>query len=186
MPHDPKVIPIMRGRLVLVAERHGTPRVLVTSAVRNLGYPAKACSTAADALAFLALHPDGVQCLLADVGLPDMDGRELAARALAIVPGLRVVLMVAPGDDAVQRPIPSFGGLPVRGQAGVPRSTRRHARGTDRPTGEGAEPPAVHGPAAGATSPLRQSPGLKRADPPRRHAAAGRADRAGASRPALR
>ncbi len=112
MPHDPKVIPIMRGRLVLVAERHGTPRVLVTSAVRNLGYPAKACSTAADALAFLALHPDGVQCLLADVGLPDMDGREVATRALAIVPGLRVVLMVAPGDDALQRPIPSFGGLP--------------------------------------------------------------------------
>jgi CheY-like chemotaxis protein len=112
MPHDPKVIPIMRGRLVLVAERYGTPRVLVTSAVRNLGYPATACSTAADALAFLKLHPDGVQCLLADVGLPDMHGRELAARALAIVPGLRVVLMVAPGDDAVQRPIPGFGGLP--------------------------------------------------------------------------
>jgi hypothetical protein len=51
MPHDPKVIPILRGRLVLVAERYGTPRVLVTSAVRNLGYPAKACPTGADALA---------------------------------------------------------------------------------------------------------------------------------------
>jgi CheY-like chemotaxis protein len=112
MPYDPQVIPITRGRLVLVAERYGTPRVLVTSAVRNLGYPAKACSTAADALAFLTLHPDGVQCLLADVGLPDMHGRELAARALAIVPGLRVVLMVSPGDDAVQRPLPGFGGLP--------------------------------------------------------------------------
>jgi CheY-like chemotaxis protein len=111
MPHDPKVIPIMRGRLVLVAERYGTPRVLVTSAVRNLGYPATACSTAADALAFLTLRPDSVQCLLADVGLPDMDGRDLAARALALVPGLRVVLMVAPGHE-VQRPIPGFGGLP--------------------------------------------------------------------------
>ncbi len=55
MPHDSKVIPIMRGRLVLVAERYGTPRVLVTGAVRNLGYPATACSTAADALAFLKL-----------------------------------------------------------------------------------------------------------------------------------
>jgi hypothetical protein len=41
MPHDPKVIPIMRGRLVLVAERYGTPRVLLTSAVRHLGYPAR-------------------------------------------------------------------------------------------------------------------------------------------------
>jgi hypothetical protein len=57
----------MRGRLVLVAERYGTPRVLVTSAVRDLGYPAKAFSTAADVLAFLRLHPGGVQCLLADL-----------------------------------------------------------------------------------------------------------------------
>jgi hypothetical protein len=51
MPHDSKVIPIMRGRLVLVAERYGTPRVLVSSAVRDLGYPAKAFSTGADTLA---------------------------------------------------------------------------------------------------------------------------------------
>jgi CheY-like chemotaxis protein len=112
MPHDPKVIPIMRGRLVLVAERYGTPRVLVTSAVQHLGYPAKACPTAADALAFLRLHPDAVQCLLADVGLPDMNGRELAARALGLVPGLRVVLMVGPDDPSGQRPLPAFGGLP--------------------------------------------------------------------------
>jgi CheY-like chemotaxis protein len=114
MPHasDPNVIPIMRGRLVLVAERYGTPRVLVSSAVRDLGYPAKACSTGADVLAFLTLHPDGVQCLLADVGLPDMDGRELAARALSIAPGLRVVLMVAPGDPAVQQLLSGSGGLP--------------------------------------------------------------------------
>jgi CheY-like chemotaxis protein len=86
MPHDPKVIPILRGRLVLVAERCGTPRVLVTSAIRSLGYPANACPTGADALAFLRLHADGVHCLLADVGLPDMDGRELAARAVALAP----------------------------------------------------------------------------------------------------
>ena len=108
MPHDPKVIPILRGRLVLVAERYGTAPVLVTSAIRHLGYPAKACPTGADALAFLTLHPDGVQCLLADVGLPDMDGSELAARAVEINSGLRVVLMVAPGT--VQQP--GFRGLP--------------------------------------------------------------------------
>jgi CheY-like chemotaxis protein len=106
MPHDPKVIPILRGRLVLVAERYGTPRVLVTSAIRSLGYPAKACPTGADALAFLRLHADGVHCLLADVGLPDMDGRALAARAVEIVPGLQVVLMAAPHDAAQPAGVP--------------------------------------------------------------------------------
>jgi CheY-like chemotaxis protein len=102
MPHDPKVIPIMRGRLVLVAERYGTPRVLVTSSVRGLGYPAKTFSSGKDVLAFLVLHPLSVQCLLADVSLPDMDGRELAARARDLVPGLRVVLMAAPDDPSGQ------------------------------------------------------------------------------------
>ena len=71
MPHGPKIIPILRGRLVLVAERYGTPRVLVTRAVRDLGYPAKAFSTGADVLAFLTLYPGAVQCLLADLGLPE-------------------------------------------------------------------------------------------------------------------
>jgi CheY-like chemotaxis protein len=114
MPHasDPNVIPIMRGRLVLVAERYGTPRVLVTSAIRSLGYPAKACPTGADALAFLRLHPEGVQCLLAEVGLPDVDGRELAARALALVPSLKVVVMVGPDDTSGQGPVSAFRGLP--------------------------------------------------------------------------
>jgi hypothetical protein len=82
MPHDPTVIPIMRGRLILVAERYGTARVLVTTAVRELGYPAKACATAAEVLAFLTRHGGGVQCVLADLGLPDMDGAELAERAI--------------------------------------------------------------------------------------------------------
>ncbi len=162
MPHadDPTVIPIMRGRLVLVAERYGTPRVLVTSAIRSLGYPAKACPTGADALAFLHLHPGGVKCLLADVGLPDMDGRELAVRALELVPALRVVLMVGPGDATRQRPLPAFGGLTLHHQASVPRSPGRHARGAARPSGDGPERPAVHGPAAAKTTALRQSPGV--------------------------
>jgi CheY-like chemotaxis protein len=102
MPHDSKVIPIMPGRLVLVTERYGTPRVLLTTAVQELGYPAKAFSTAADTLVFLKLHPGRVQCLLADLGLSDMDGGELATRARDLVPGLRVVLMAAPGDPSQQ------------------------------------------------------------------------------------
>jgi CheY-like chemotaxis protein len=111
MPHHPKVIPIMRGRLVLVAERYGTPRVLVTRAVRDLGYPAKAFSTGADTLAFLKLHPAAAQCLLADLGLPDMEGGEVAERARDLVPGLRVVLMAA-GDPSEQALLRGYQDLP--------------------------------------------------------------------------
>jgi hypothetical protein len=89
MPHDPKVIPILRGRLVLVAERYGTPRVLVTSAVRALGYPAKACSTAAEVLAFLTRHRDDVQCVLADLGRVWCGPRSSSAGHAAWRPGSR-------------------------------------------------------------------------------------------------
>jgi len=97
MPHasDPPVIPIMRGRFVLVAERYQTARVLVMQMARALGYPARSCPTGQDALAFVRLHPGSVQCLLADLGLPDIDGAELIERARDIIPGLPVVLMVA-------------------------------------------------------------------------------------------
>ena len=111
MSHDPTVIPLMRGRLVLVAERYGTPRVLLTSAVRDLGYPATAFSSGAEILAFLKLHPGGVQCLLTDLGLPDMDGGELAERARDLVPGLRVVLMAA-GDRSEQAFLRGYQDLP--------------------------------------------------------------------------
>lgn len=47
--------------------------------VRELGYPARACETAKEALVF-TLHPGGVQCLMADLGLSDMDGGELIER----------------------------------------------------------------------------------------------------------
>ena len=112
MPHGPKIIPIMRGRLFLVAERYGTARVLVTRAVRDLGYPAKAFCTGADVLAFLTLHPGAVQCLLADLGLPDMDGGELAERAIDLVPGLRVVLMVTRDHPAADLLLSGYRDLP--------------------------------------------------------------------------
>jgi hypothetical protein len=38
MPHDPTVIPIMRGRRVLVAERYGTPSGWNTSSPRLIDH----------------------------------------------------------------------------------------------------------------------------------------------------
>jgi CheY-like chemotaxis protein len=103
--HDSTVIPIMRGRLVLVTERFGTPRVLVPSYVRALGYPAKPCSTGTEAPSFLSLHPAAFSAS-GDLSLPDMDGGEVIEPALDLVPRLRVVVMVAPGDQAVADLLP--------------------------------------------------------------------------------
>jgi CheY-like chemotaxis protein len=96
MPYDPKVIPIMRDRLVLVAEPDAVARMLLTSMVRDLGYPAEACSSGTDVLTFLTRHPLGVQCVLIDLALPDLDGGEVIERALELVPRISVILMVGP------------------------------------------------------------------------------------------
>jgi CheY-like chemotaxis protein len=113
---DPTIIPIMRGRLVLVTERYGTPRALVTAYVRSIGYPARPCASGTEALAFLSRHRGGVQCLLAEMGLADMDGGELAERAVDLVPGLRVVVMAAPGDPAEQHLLRGYRDLPCLGK----------------------------------------------------------------------
>lgn len=96
MPYDPKVIPIMRDRLVLVAEPDAVARMRLTSMVRDLGYPAEACSSGADVLTFLTRHPLGVQGVLVDIELPDLGGGEVIERALELVPRIGVILMTGP------------------------------------------------------------------------------------------
>ena len=126
----PKGHPDHRDRLVLVVER-SAPRAMVTSAVRNLGYRAQTFPTAADVLGYLKLHPGEVQCLLADLGLPEMNGGELAERASDLCPGLIVVLMAARGEPGRCDLLPAYGISPAC-QARVPRSARREARRSDR------------------------------------------------------
>jgi CheY-like chemotaxis protein len=176
MPHanEPTVIPIMGGRLVLIAERYGTPPVLVTTAVQELGYPAKAFSTGTDVFAFLKLHPGGVQCLLADLGLPDMDGGELAECARDLVPGIRVVLMVAPDHPAAQELLSDTRTSPVSpSRSSATNSLRRCGSCSGRPSASSATSPrwADHVLGGVPQAVTRLNPG---ADPPRCHAAAGR------------
>jgi CheY-like chemotaxis protein len=54
-----------------------------------------------EALALLAGHPDPVHLLLADVRMPGMSGPEVARRARAGRPGLRVLLMTGHGGEAL-------------------------------------------------------------------------------------
>jgi CheY-like chemotaxis protein len=109
---DVKVLPLNPGPLVLVVDDEARPRSIVTGMVRSLGYQARACHSGRAALAFLKAHPRTVRLLLADLGMPQMDGGELAERAKDLDPRLIAVLMADPVDPDLYDLISGYAGFP--------------------------------------------------------------------------
>ena len=69
--------------------------------IRGFGYPVRSAGGGREALELMTEHPREVRLLIADLGMPRMDGGELAERARDLDPGLRVLLLVEPGDPRV-------------------------------------------------------------------------------------
>src|SRR3954447_8010527 len=109
---DAKVLPIDRSPLVLVVDDELTPRSITARMVRSLGYQARSCPGGRAAFRFLQAHPGEVRLLLADLGMPGMDGGELAERARDLDPSLLVVLMAAPDDPHVGELLSGYGDYP--------------------------------------------------------------------------
>lgn len=107
---DVTVLPL--NPLVLVVDDELTPRAIVTRMVRSLGYRARSCQSGRGALRFLKAHPSLVHLLLADLGMPQMDGGELAERAKDLDPSLIVMLMAGPTDPHVGDLLSGYGELP--------------------------------------------------------------------------
>jgi two-component system, cell cycle sensor histidine kinase and response regulator CckA len=109
---DVKVLPLDPGPLVLVVDDELTPRSIITRMVSALGYQARSCQSGRAALRFLTAHPGQVRLLLADLGMPKMDGGELAERAKDLDPTLIAVLMAGLGDPHVADLLSGYGDLP--------------------------------------------------------------------------
>jgi CheY-like chemotaxis protein len=110
---DTDIIPMAPGPLVLVVDDEAAPRNAVTRMLQELGYHARSCSSGRSALRFLDTHPGEARLLLADVGMPGMDGGELAERALDLDPSLAVVLMAAPDDAETRELLSGYHDLPL-------------------------------------------------------------------------
>ena len=109
---DVKVLPLNPGPLVLVVDDEARPRSIITRMVQSLGYQARSCPSGRAALRFLEAHPREVRLLLADLGMPRMDGGELAERAKDLDPSLIAMLMADPGDPHLRDLISGYGDLP--------------------------------------------------------------------------
>jgi PAS domain S-box-containing protein len=81
-----------RNALILVVEDEPSVRQFVVDAIDVLGYRVLHTNNAANALALLDEHP-GINLLLSDIVMPDMNGRNLAIEAIRRRPKLKILLM---------------------------------------------------------------------------------------------
>jgi CheY-like chemotaxis protein len=115
MPDSPDLTnsPTRSGPLVLIVDDDQPDRIAATRMVRGLGYPARSFRQGRDVLLFLERHPQVARVLIADVGMPVMDGGELAERALDAEPGIRVILVADLKDPAVAELLSGYRDLPT-------------------------------------------------------------------------
>jgi len=76
---------------ILVVEDDAIVRMLIVDVLEELQFKVLEADGGTAALALLKNHDTLIDLLMTDVGLPEMDGRELAARARALRPSLPIL-----------------------------------------------------------------------------------------------
>ena len=88
------------GERVLVVEDETLVREFAVDALRDLGYTVVAAAGSVEALARLE-EPEAFDLLLTDLGLPGLNGRQLAAAARRKWPSIRVLYVSGYGQNAI-------------------------------------------------------------------------------------
>ncbi len=97
--HSPRAV---EGERVLVVEDEDAVRMLVIDVLRELGYSTLEASDAKAALPMLQ-GPERIDLLITDVGLPGMNGRQLAEIARQQRPALQVLFITGYAPSAENR-----------------------------------------------------------------------------------
>ncbi|MGH3258081.1 MAG: PAS domain S-box protein [Streptosporangiaceae bacterium] len=105
------------GEIVLVVEDEPALREVTRRILADNGYQVTAVASGPQALVALTHRLDHIDVLLTDIVMPQMQGKELAAKILALHPGTRVVFMsgytqgllsaqgvLEPGNQLIEKP----------------------------------------------------------------------------------
>jgi len=82
-----------RGETLLLVEDDAGMRKMGEMMLEGLGYRVLAAESPQDAIRLVKEHPGGIQLLITDVVMPDMNGRQLAEKLLEIEPNLKCLFM---------------------------------------------------------------------------------------------
>jgi PAS domain S-box-containing protein len=96
----PDVTTLARGETVLLVEDDNGVRDFAASALRLLGYQVIEAPDAMTALSVVEIHPN-IDVLLTDVGLPDINGRQLADQIIHLRPAAKVLFMTGYARNAI-------------------------------------------------------------------------------------
>jgi two-component system, cell cycle sensor histidine kinase and response regulator CckA len=88
---------------IVLVEDDESVRNLVRVMLESKGYSVLAAAGAEEAERLCSARPNGVDLLLSDVVMPEVNGRVLAERLAAMTPSLRVLFMSGYSDEAVYR-----------------------------------------------------------------------------------
>jgi signal transduction histidine kinase/ActR/RegA family two-component response regulator len=138
-PMNAVVVPNGMATVLLVDD---DPFVAATArrALERNGYAVLSAANGREAIEIAALHSDPLDLVITDLVMPEMGGRELARRLLAVRPGVRVLYTSgytaeAINQQAVLEPTDAFLGKPF-----TPDGLLRQVQAILQPT---AEPPAA-------------------------------------------
>ncbi len=95
-------LPVARGETVLVVEDNGDVRHYAGEVMAELGFNVLTAPDAPTALQVLDSHPE-IALLFSDIGLPGLNGRELAQEARRRYPTLRLLLTTGYSRDTIIR-----------------------------------------------------------------------------------
>jgi PAS domain S-box-containing protein len=95
-------MPMGSGETVLVVEDDPSVRMLVLEVLHELGYRARAAADAKEAMPILA-SDQRIDLMVSDVGLPGINGRQLAVMARHHRPDLKVLFMTGYAESAALR-----------------------------------------------------------------------------------
>jgi CheY-like chemotaxis protein len=87
---------------VLVVEDQDIVREFVVESLRMKGYEVLEARNGADALKIVQSNRAGIDLMMTDVLMPGMRGQELAARARAVCPSMKVLFMTGYADGSIE------------------------------------------------------------------------------------
>jgi len=94
----------LRGKeTILLVEDQEQVRAVAHAILKRSGYRVLVAQHAADALLHCSAQAEPIELLVTDVVMPQMSGAELAKRAIAVRPALKVLYMSGYTDDSVVR-----------------------------------------------------------------------------------